>query len=102
MGVINDCLHSEAVGLRLCRMDRKDNLLLYEVILFERGRTIVEMILRRAAIAGLVEVDGEIKDKFADVFTDENSFEQTVALDDDSFRYLRNTMRPRRERKSPA
>jgi len=91
---INEALTQDAVGLRLCYIDRKEDLRLYPLVTFARGRPAVELILRRAAICGAVEIDGENGDYFADIFIDEDSWTQTVALDKGSFRYLRNKMRP--------
>jgi hypothetical protein len=88
-------LSQGAIGLRLCRMTAKDNLVLYEDIFFPRGRPAVEVILRRASICGQVKVDGDLQDHWADVITDKNGdWDQTVSLDPSSFRYLKNRMRP--------
>ena len=98
---INDVLHDDAIGLRLCRIDRKGDLHLYEAVVFERKRAAVELMLRRAAIAGHVVVDptGDLPDTFADVvINDEGDWVQCVALDKGSFRYLRDKLRPRRDR----
>lgn len=99
MGEINDALHADAIGLRLCRIDRKDDLLLYEGVTFTRGRSAVETILRRANICGHVEIEGDVDSHFADVLINSNGdFDQTVCLDQGSFNYLMKKLRPRRNR----
>lgn len=80
----------ESVGLRLCRIDKKDRLWLCEPVTFIAGFAGVEITLRRAAISGRVEVGGENKDHFADVIDKDGSMIETVALDAHSYRALKN------------
>jgi hypothetical protein len=82
-------LPDETVGLRLCR-HRGDDLILYEGIRFAAGRDGADTVLRRAALAGRVEVGGEIQDHFADVLDDNGDIIETVSLDRGSFNSLKN------------
>lgn len=88
-----DRLHPEAKGIRLYKHTGRDNrLVACEVVMFSRGRAAVELTLRRASLAGRVQVepfDGEM-DFFADIFTSENEWSQTVLLDRGSYRSLKN------------
>jgi hypothetical protein len=82
-------LHPEAKGLRLYRI-AGDDLIACELVMFQNGRAAVDTVLRRAAISGRVEIEGEIKDHYADVYTREDCWEQTVALDARSYAALKN------------
>lgn len=87
-----DRLHPNAKGLKLYKHAAKDNLIACELVMFVGGRNAVDTTLRRAAISGTVQVepfDGP-QDYFADVYTDENTFEQTVLLDRRSYAALKN------------
>jgi 5-hydroxyisourate hydrolase-like protein (transthyretin family) len=84
-----DKLPAETVGLRLYRIDSKENLIGCEAVTFRNGRAGVNTVLRRAAIAGLVEVGGDIKDHFADVLDERLNLIETVALDAASYRSLK-------------
>lgn len=79
-----------ARGLRLARIDSKERLILCETVMFVDGFRSVELVLARAEISGRVEVDGKIENHFADVMSDENSMVETVALDAESYRALKN------------
>lgn len=81
-------LPADAVGLRLARVT-KDELLLCEAIRFDAGRAGVDAVLRRAAISGRVEIDGTIKDHFADILDANGDIIETVALDRYSYRALK-------------
>lgn len=83
-------LPPEAIGLRLARIDGKEQLILCEAIRFTDGFVAVETTLRRAAISGRVEVDGDIKNHFADVLDDDGDIIETVALDRRSYAALKN------------
>jgi hypothetical protein len=85
-----DRLPPETVGLRLCKMFPGDELRLCEGVRFTKGRPAVNTVLRRAAIAGRVEVSGKNEDHWADVLDDSGDLIETVALDADSFRSLKN------------
>jgi len=85
-----DKLPDAAVGLRLYRIDSRENLIACEGVVFDGGRPAVNTVLRRAAIAGLVEVGGEIKDHFADVIEADGSWSETVSLDAKSYGSLKN------------
>lgn len=79
-----------AVGLRLARIDGRENLILCEAKRFDNGLAGVELVLRRAALAGRVEVDGEIANHFADVLDGDGDMVETVALDRRSYSALKN------------
>lgn len=94
-----DLLPPETAGLKLHRIDAKENLLACELVVFRDGRPAVNTVLRRAAIAGRVEVNGKIADHFADVHDADGSLIETVALDAASYRSLKTKwMRCRMER----
>lgn len=83
-----DKLPEDAVGLRLCKMFGEE-LRLCEGVMFTKGRPAVNTVLRRAALAGRVEVDGELLDHWADVLNTKGDWSVIVALDADSFRSLK-------------
>lgn len=85
-----DQLPADATGLKLHRIDRRENLISCEPVQFVRGRAAVDTVLRRAALSGRVEVDGEIGDHFADILNDNGDWSHTVSLDADSYRALKN------------
>lgn len=82
-------LPENAVGLRLCKMIG-ERLVVSEVILFAKGRVAVDTTLRRAAISGKVGPMGETGDYWADIFVDENTWVDTIALDRNSWNSLKN------------
>jgi hypothetical protein len=83
-------LPAEATGLRLYRHGRED-LIRCEAVYFDQGRDGVDTVLRRAALAGRVEVGGHIENHFADVLVDRNgSWAETIALDAASYSALKN------------
>jgi len=81
-------LPANTVGLKLHRIVG-DDLRSCEGVVFSKGRGAVNTVLRRAAIAGKVEVGGEIVNHFADVLEPDGSWSETVALDADSYRALK-------------
>lgn len=83
-------LPASSVGLRLARIDSKENLILCEAMRFERGLSAVEITLRRAAISGRVEVQGKIENHFVDVLDDDGNMVETVALDRKSYGAIKN------------
>jgi hypothetical protein len=85
-----DNLPNDSVGLRLARINRKGELILCEKIHFENGRAAVHTLLRRAAISGRVEIEGEIADHFADVMDKDGDIVTTVSLDSKSYSVLKN------------
>ena len=91
MGSNVERLPSDAAGLRLCRIDRKDELHLCEPILFTRRRAAVQTVLLRAAISGTVEVEpeGSLGDYFADVLDERGYMVGNVNLDAKSYRALK-------------
>jgi len=84
-------LHEKAIGLRLCRMLKGDRLSMCENVVFTNGRPAVETILNRARLSGRVEIEGDLKDHWADVLIDsDGTWDQSVALDAGSYRALKN------------
>lgn len=82
-------LPESAVGLRLARIFH-ERLILCEAMRFDNGRKGVEITLRRAQIAGLVDFEAEIKNHFADVLDEGGDIVETVALDAGSYSALKN------------
>jgi hypothetical protein len=82
-------LPADAVGLCLYRIV-KDELIGCEAIRFDGGRAAVDTVLRRAGIAGRVDIGGEVQDHFADVLNDNQDLVETVALDRHSYAALKN------------
>ena len=88
-----------SVGLRLARITANEDLVLCEAMRFDGGLPAVDMVLRRAAISGRVDVGGEIGNHFADVLDDDGDIVETVALDRRSYSALKGRwMRCRVER----
>jgi hypothetical protein len=85
-----DKLPEDANGLRLAKYVKGDDLILCEPVMFVAGRPAVDTTLRRAAISGRVEVDGEILDHFADIMSDPDTMTGQVALDAKSYSALKN------------
>lgn len=79
-----------AVGLRLARIDRKEQLILCEPVRFMRGTPAVQQVLNRAKISGRVQVNGKIKNHFADALDENGDIVQTIALDAKSYGALKN------------
>jgi hypothetical protein len=68
-----------------------DNLIACEAIEFKDGAPAIDTTFRRAAISGRVELEGDIKDHFADILTsDDCTLLHTVALDRKSYASLKN------------
>jgi len=87
-----------AIGLRLARIDRKQTLILCEPMRFE-NRDAVETVLRRAAVAGLVDMEGAIDRHFVDVLDEGGDIVETIALGRRAYSALKNRwMRCRVER----
>lgn len=92
MTAINlDNLLPNAIGLKLYKHGAGDKLIACELVIFKEGASAINTTLRRAALAGTVKVEpfDEPNDYFADVYTDEHTWEQTVLLDKDSYRSLK-------------
>lgn len=83
-------LSADAVGLRLARINSREELILCEPVRFVNGRAAVDTVLRRAAISGRVEVEGKIDNHFADVLNDKQDITETVSLDAKSYGALKN------------
>ncbi len=77
-------------GLRLAKINNKDELLLCEPVFFMRGHIAVEGNLRRARISGRVEIGGKINNHFADILDENGLMLESVALDRDSYSALKN------------
>lgn len=83
-------LPADAIGLKLYRHGKHD-LIACESVIFRAGRDGVDTTLRRAALAGRVEIGGKIENHFADILVDEaGTWTETVALDAASYRSLKN------------
>ena len=82
-------LPAEATGLRLHRIAREE-LISCEEVQFQKGSTGVEIVLRRAAVSGRVEVGGELDEYFADILDVRGDILETVALDRQSYKALKN------------
>lgn len=80
----------DAVGLRLARIDGGERLILCEAMRFEEGWAAVHTVLRRASIAGRVEVNGVIQNHFADTLDDQGDLVETIALDAKSYSAIKN------------
>ena len=87
-----ELLHPGAIGLKLYKHDARDNLIACELVLFERGLPAINTVLRRAALSGTVQVEpfDQSPDYFADVYTSPSTSEQTILLNRDSYRSLKN------------
>lgn len=87
-------LPADASGLRLARIDRKGDLILCESVIFEGGRSVVDMILRRALLSGHVKIskgNDLLSDHFADVMNyGDNTIVACVELDRHSYSSLKN------------
>lgn len=81
-------LPPDAVALRLYRIVREE-LIACEAVEFVKGAAAVDTVLRRAALSGRVEIEGEIKDHFADILSANGDMVATVALDRKSYRALK-------------
>lgn len=83
-------LPDDARGLRLARINSREELVLCECVMFKNGRAGVDVVLRRAGISGRVEIEGDIQDHFADVLNSDHNIIATVALDRKSYGALKN------------
>lgn len=84
-----DKIPADCVGLRLHRILSRDRLQACEAVIFAAGRPAVLTTLQRGAVAGRVDVGGEIKDHFADCLNADGDWSETVALDAKSYRSLK-------------
>lgn len=76
--------------LRLGRITKSGELICCEAMIFDKGRAAVETVLRRAALSGRVEVEGDIGDHLADVLDADGDLVATVALDRKSYSAIKN------------
>ena len=94
MTIVNiNNLHPDAIGLCLHKHNAKDELLACELVTFTRGRPALITTLTRAALSGRVVVepfDSALMDFFADVYISEDEWVQSILLDKDSYRALKN------------
>jgi len=97
MATINEQLSPEAFFLRLGRFPNGgDELQYYQAVSFpKKGRAGCEIMLRRSTISGRVEFEGEIENHICDVLSKDGEIIQTITLDQISFNYLKNKMRPK-------
>lgn len=82
-------LPNDAVGLRLARIVG-DDLRLCEAVRFVSGRDGVDTVLRRAAVSGHVEIEGQIENHFADALNDNGDIVAIISLDSKSYGALKN------------
>jgi len=82
---------SNAVVVKLFRINSREELIACESMLFTSSENF-EMILRRAAISGRVELGAEakIQNHFADLQDKDENLIATVALDAKSYGSLKN------------
>lgn len=85
-------LPHEAAGLRLCKIFPGEDLRLCEPVRFEGGWKAVDTVLRRAALAGRVDVaaSSPLPDHFADIMDASGDMIGNVALDAKSFKALKD------------
>lgn len=91
MSVSRGKVPPNVVGLRLCKMFGED-LWMTEPVMFVKGAAAVDIVLRRAALSGRVEIgeDMELGDYWADLLEKDGSLESHAALDAKSFRAIKN------------
>jgi hypothetical protein len=82
-------LPTDACIVRLYKII-KEELIACNAAEFYDKRKAIDIVLRRAALAGRVEIEGDIKDHFADVYNTNGDMVATVALDASSYRSLKN------------
>lgn len=81
---------ANAMGLHLYKIIG-ERLISCEPVYFTGGAPAVDTVLRRAAVSGRVEMEGQIGDYYADVLIDQDgTWTHTVALDRNSYRALKN------------
>lgn len=69
---------AEAVGLKLYRINARDELIACESVRFAEGRAAIITTLNRARISGRVEIGGKIENHFADVLDADHSLIATL------------------------
>lgn len=79
----------DAVGLRLCKVTN-DDLVLCEGVIFDKGRSAVDTVLRRAAVSGLVGPIGQTGDYWADFLNADGDWTETIALSRQAWNKLKN------------
>ncbi len=85
--------------VRLYKHNSRDELIACEAVEFLDGAPAIETTLRRAALSGRVDVEGEIDCYFADILDENGDLRVSVALDRGSYGALKNHwMRCRLER----
>lgn len=76
-------------GLRLCKSNG-NGLRMSEEVQFVKGAEGVDTVLRRAAISGQVGPIGETGEYWADLLDCNGDWDETIALDRDSWNSLKN------------
>jgi len=80
-----------AIGLKLYRINQREELIGCEPVYFVSGRDGVDIVLRRSALSGRVEIEGDINDHYADFLINrDGEWDGTVALDAKSYSALKN------------
>jgi hypothetical protein len=87
--MLKGAIPETATGVVLYRI-RGERLIGCETCDFEQGSAGVELVMRRAAISGRVEVGGKLENHFADLLDKDGSMVETVALDAKSYGALKN------------
>ena len=77
-----------AVDIQLHRI-KGEELLACEAVVFDGGGAAVDTALRRAAISGHVEVEGELQNHFADLHDRDGNIVCSVSLDRNSYHALK-------------
>jgi len=88
---ILDSIPDNVVGLRLCKIVNEE-LIVSEICIFKKGLSAVKLTLRRASISGNVGPVGIDRDTdyWADMYIDEDTWEDSIALDRKSWNILKN------------
>ena len=83
-------LPADAMGLKLYKHNSRDELVACELVMFAKQGA-VNTVLRRAGLSGRVEVcPDQIENYFADIYLPDQTWSESVALDRDSYRSLKN------------
>lgn len=95
---VANIIDKTAVGIVLCRINKKEELLLYNTVYFDRKHIGVCRELKICSISGSLDVDAKLETYFADIVNDDDEIVNSVALDRGSFRTLRRRIRAIRNR----
>lgn len=93
-----DIIDKTAVGIRLCWVNKKEELLLFDTVYFKGKHAGVCRELSICSISGSLDVGAKLETYFADIINDDGDIVNNVALDRGSFRTLKNRLKPTRDR----